>query len=173
MTAAYDVCLTIESCIDILDWLLESLKQKKGGPIGDDAFQVMRIRSGLPDWDRELSEEHNLYETRLTNMVSFTKGGYTGQETISWLDTNDSVQRYLMVIEMDEQPDEKLPLKVLFNDDPIGKLTSYVFDPLSKKHLGLGYIDRSYTVEGMNLRIEVALGEKRISGGLKLPVRGI
>ncbi len=171
LTTAYDICLSKDAFIKTVDWVLESLKQIGGGPVGEDAFQVVRIKSGLPDWNCELAEDHNLYEARLTNMVSFTKGGYTGQETISWLDTYDKVQRYLMIVEMEEEPDKKLPLKILFNNDHIGKLTSYAFDPLAKKHLGLAYIDRGYTVDGLNLSIEVKLGEKRIAGGLRTPFR--
>jgi len=171
ITEAYDICLSDLHKIESAEWLLEEVEKWEGGLIGENAFEVIRIQSGMPAWECELTEEYNPYEARLLNAVSFTKGAYTGQEVISCLDTYDQVQRYLMIVEMDEQPKHKLPLQVIFNNDPIGNLTSYAYDPLAKKHMGLAYIDRAYTVEGLNLRVEVELGGKRISGGLKQPDR--
>lgn len=167
----YDICLSEMYAIEAADWLLEEVKKQGGGLIGQDAFEVLRIQSGMPARGRELTEDYNPHEARLLNAVSFTKGAYTGQETISWLDTSDQVQRYLMVVEMEEKPRQQLPLRVMFNEDPIGKLTSYTYNPLTKKHVGLAYIKRPYTIEGLNLRIEVDLGSKRIGGGLKQPGR--
>ena len=167
----YDICLPEMYAIEATDWLLEETLKQGGGLIGQEAFEVIRIQSGMPARGRELTEEYNPYEARLLSAVSFTKGAYTGQETISWLDTTDQVQRYLMIVEMEEKPQNKPPLRVMFNEDAIGNLTSYTYDPLAKKHVGLAYIKRPYTIEGLNLRVEVDLGSKRIGGGLKQPGR--
>ena len=167
----YDICLPEMYSVEAADRLLEEVKKQDGGLIGQEAFEVVRIQSGMPARGRELTEDYNPYEARLLNAVSFTKGAYTGQETISWLDTTDQVQRYLMIVEMEEKPRQKPPLRVMFNEDPIGNLTSYTYDPLAKKHVGLAYIKRPYTIDGLNLRVEVELGSKRIGGGLKQPGR--
>ncbi len=170
-TETYDICLPDRYAVEAADRLLEEAKKQGGGLIGQEAFEVIRIQSGMPARGRELTEEYNPYEARLLNAVSFTKGAYTGQETISWLDTTDQVQRYLMIVEMEEKPQQKLPLRVMFNEDPIGNLTSCTYDPLVKKHVGLAYIKRSYTIEGLNLPVEVEQSNKRISCGLKYPSR--
>lgn len=168
---AYDICLSEEHKIETAAWLLENVIEFGGGLIGDEAFQVIRIQSGMPAWDKELQETHNPYETRLLNAVSFTKGVYTGQEALSLLDNFGQVQQYLMIVEMEACPKQKPPLRVLFNNDPIGNLTSFTYDPLHKKHVGLAYIDRSYAVEGLDLAIEVEQKDVRIPGGLKHPLR--
>jgi len=168
---AYNICLPAEQSLNPIEWLFEAADRLKGGLIGHSAFEVVRIRSGLPQWDGELTSEYNPFEAGLTHTLSFTKGAYTGQEMISWMDADDRVQRHLMVLELKERPAHKPPLPVLFNEDPIGKLTSYVYDPLNKKHLALGYIKSSFTVEGLNLQVEIDLGSKRIQGGLIPPLR--
>lgn len=168
---AYDICLAQDHKTEMAEWLIEMVEEQGGGLVGDEAFQVIRIQSGMPSLDREVQGQHNPYEARLLNAVSFTKGTYTGQEALSLLDNYDQVQRYLMIVEMDARPRKKPPLKVMFNNDPIGNLTSFTYDPLNKKHIGLAYIDRSYTVKGLDLSIEVDQGSSRIPGGLRHPLR--
>ncbi len=72
---------------------------------------------------------------------------------------------------MDEKPQQELPLKVVFNNDAIGKLTSYTYNPLAKKHVGLAYIDSAYTIDGLNLTIELEVGSGRINGDMRHPYR--
>ncbi len=166
---AYNICLAAEDSYSVAEWLLDALKEQSGSLAGHAAFEVIRIDSGLPRWNSELTSEYNPFEAGLTHVVSFTKGAYTGQEVISWIDAADRVQRHLMVVELKERPVFKPPLPVLFNEDPIGKITSYTYDPLHKKHLALGYIRRPYTADGLNIQVEVDLGSRRIRGGLKQP----
>lgn len=170
-TAAYDICLADTFEMETLDWILEGVHAAGGGLAGIQTFEVLRIESGLPCRKRELCGEYNPHEARLLKAVSFTKGAYTGQETISWLDTDGTVQRYLMIVEMKEKPKSHPPITVRYNDDPIGKLTSLTYDPISQKHVGLAYIDRPYTVEGLNLAIEVDGMDHKINGGLRPPLR--
>ncbi len=167
--SAYNICLTTENSHSTVEWLLDAVKGFSGGMAGYAAFEVIRIDSGIPQWNSELTSEYNPFEAGLTHVLSFTKCAYTGQEVISWIDAADRVQRHLMVLELKERPVSKPPLPVLFNEDPIGKITSYTYDPLHKKHLALGYIRRPFTVDGLNLQVEVDLGSRRIQGGLKPP----
>ncbi len=166
---AYNICLPAAESVSITEWLLGAVKGFAGGLAGHSAFEVIRIDSGLPQWNAELTTEYNPFEAGLTHVVSFTKGAYTGQEVISWIDAADRVQRHLMVLELKERPVFKPPLPVLFNEDPIGKITSYTYDPLHNKHLALGYIRQPFTADGLNLQVEVDLGSRRIRGGLRHP----
>lgn len=165
----YNICLPAERCIDIADWLKDRLQEFDGGMIGDTAFQIARVESGMPDWGTELNENYNPHEARLVNAVSFTKGCYTGQEVIARLDNYDKVQKYLMIIEMQEAISESTPFDVYLEDEKIGVLTSYAFDPLSNRSVGLGYIKKMYAHDNYNLQVEVDIGDRRIESILRLP----
>ena len=80
--------------------LLDQLNLLDGKLIGDKAFQITRVESGMPDWSTEITQDYNPLEARLIHAISFTKGCYTGQEVIARLDTYDKVQKYLMIIEL-------------------------------------------------------------------------
>lgn len=169
MVPAYNFCFSQNESYDIAVWLKEELDKRQGSMLGDKGFQIMRIESGMPDWRTELTGEYNPHEARLLNAVSFTKGTYTGQEIIACADIFDKVQRYLMIVELNEHPDLKPPLDIYLHDEKIGLLTSYVTDPLIGRHVGLGYVQKRYAVDDLNLIVEISAGQKRVKSSLKLP----
>ena len=166
---AYNICLSADRCLEVIEQLRKKLVEFDGGMIGNTAFQITRIKSGMPDWGTELSEDYNPHEARLLKAVSFTKGCYTGQEVIARLDTYDKVQKYLMIIEMQEEVGMSTPFDVYLDDEKIGILTSYAFDPLEKRSIGLGYIKKIYAHDDYNLQVEVDIGDRRIESILRLP----
>ena len=167
---AYNFCLPVAEGKEIFQWIASQLPQNNGRMTGDQAFQIMRIESGMPDWGSELTEEYNPHEARLIKAVSFTKGCYTGQEVIARLDTYDKVQKYLMIITLEEQIFAEPPFDIFYDNENIGTLTSYAYDPISKKSVGLGYIKKNLSVAEFKIKLDVVVNGKSIQAGLKIPV---
>jgi folate-binding protein YgfZ len=165
---AYNFCFSTANAARIFARLEEIVREFDGMLVGDTAFQVVRVESGMPDWGTEISQEYNPHEARLNHAISYTKGCYTGQEVIARLDTYDKVQKYLMIIELDRKMVHQPPLEVFIDDESVGHLTSYVFDPVSNRSVGLGYIQKMYTIQS-DIYIEVQAEAGRIPGKLKLP----
>lgn len=170
---AYNFCLPIELGEKIFEWITDSLKTFNGVLVGDHAFQIIRVESGMPDWGSELTEDYNPHEARLINAVSFTKGCYTGQEVIARLDTYDKVQKYLMIIDLQEQVFAEPPFDIFYDNALIGKLTSHVYNPESNKSIGLGYIKKNLTVADFDLDVNVLISGKLIPAGLRIPFSNI
>jgi len=166
---AYNIWMPADRSVEILEWLRKRLNAFEGGMIGNTAFQITRIESGMPDWGTELTEDYNPHEARLLKAVSFTKGCYTGQEVIARLDAYDKVQKYLMIIEMQDIIDVSAPFDVYLDDEKIGVLTSFAFDPLENRSVGLGYIKKMYARDDYKLKVEVDVGDRRIAAVLRLP----
>jgi len=165
----YNFCLPVNEATPIFEWLVSEINTFGGSLIGDDAFQLLRIESGMPDWGTELTEEYNPHEARLIDAVSFTKGCYTGQEVIARLDTYDKVQRYLMIVELDKRLYEEPPFDIFYDNEQIGILTSYAYNPLNNSCQGLGYIKKNLAVADFDIQIEVKSGNDTITGHLKIP----
>ena len=165
---AYNFCFPVKNAEKIAAFLVENINKLDGCIVGDNAFQIIRVESGMPDWGTEITQDYNPHEARLTNAISFTKGCYTGQEVIARLDTYDKVQKYLMIIELSEKISSLPPLDVFIEDEAIGHLTSYVFNPVSTRSVGLGYINKMYTTEN-SIYVEIFNGERRVPGKLFLP----
>ena len=169
LVPAYNICLPAETGNEFTAWVMDKILISGGSLMGNNAFQVIRLESGMPDWGTELTDEYNAHEAQLLNAVSFTKGAFTGQEALAWLDTNDRVQRYLMIIDIHGPLHDEPPLDILYENEIIGRLTSYAYDPLNERHVGLGYIKKSYAVEDFNLLVEVHETKRCIPADLRLP----
>jgi len=165
---AYNFCFSKDEAQQIFSGIINSIHEWNGSLIGDDAFQILRVESGMPDWETEITEEYNPHEARLIKAVSFTKGCYTGQEVIARLDTYDKVQKYLMIIDINEKIEQACPIDVYIENDLIGKLTSYTYNPLTGNNVGLGYIKKMYTIEN-NIYVEIATKNKRVPAKLRKP----
>jgi len=165
---SYNFCLDRENAERIVSVISATINEMGGSWIGDTAFQIIRVESGMPDWGTEITQDYNPHEARLLNAVSFTKGCYTGQEVIARLDTYDKVQKYLMIIDLDQQLEPQKSYEVYIEDELIGNLTSHVFNPVSIKSIGLGYINKMYTMEN-NIYVEISTENGRIPGKLRKP----
>lgn len=169
LVPAYNICVPMTIGEEFTTWLTQKVFMSGGSLMGHNAFQIIRVESGVPERESELSEEFNAHEARLLNAVSFTKGAFTGQEVLAWLDTNDRVQRYLMIIDIHGSISAEPPINVFYENESIGKLTSYAYDPLNERHVGLGYIRKNYAVANFNLLVELDEGGRRIPASLRLP----
>lgn len=168
---AYNLFFSNNDAWSIIPTVLEHLNDFKGKLIGDVAFQTIRVESGMPDWGTEITQDYNPHEARLTHAISFTKGCYTGQEVIARLDTYDKVQKYLMIVELSEKISQLPPLEVYIDEEQVGHLTSYTYNPVTQKSLGLAYIKKMYTTEN-DLYVEVQTEQSKIPAKLRIPPQG-
>lgn len=65
-------------------------------PTGTDAFEALRIESGLPRFGRELTPDYIPLETGLWDDVSFHKGCYIGQEIIARMESRGRIAKKLV-----------------------------------------------------------------------------
>jgi folate-binding protein YgfZ len=84
----------------------------------------------------ELTEDYNPLEAGLWESISFNKGCYIGQETITRLNTYQGVKQQLWGIRLQGSATPGTPITV--GDDKVGILTSLV--DTAAGPLGLGYI---------------------------------
>lgn len=86
------------------DAVWDALRAHGARPAGLDAFEIARIEAGRPEWgiemdDSTLAQEANMEEL---HAISFTKGCYTGQETVARVHFRGHVNRHLRGLRFDE-----------------------------------------------------------------------
>ncbi|MBD3880630.1 folate-binding protein YgfZ [Phormidium tenue FACHB-886] len=105
-------------------------------PLGEQAWEELRIAEGRPVPGRELTEDVNPLEAGLWDTISLSKGCYIGQETIARLHTYKGVKQQLWGVRLSQPAEPETPI---FNgEEKIGKLTSCV--ETEAGWLGLAYI---------------------------------
>lgn len=136
--------------------LWKALIEAEAIPLGEKAWEQLRICQGRPMPGTELTEDYNPLEAGLWNTVSFNKGCYIGQETIARLNTYNGVKQQLWGLTLDvmNEPGVLIYLK----DQKIGVLTSVVETP--KGFFGLGYIKTK--AGGAGLTVKVGEGHARV-----------
>jgi len=124
--------------------------------MGEETYETLRIESGIPTIGRELSELYNPLEAGMTQLISFTKGCYIGQEVIARLDTYDKVQRHLVGLTFDGTPGDgggSLEVHDPAEGRKIGAVTSLAWSPSLGRTIGLAYVRTSFAVPGADVRV--------------------
>ena len=131
--------------------LWETLVEAGASPIGEQAWNQLRIRQGRPLPGQELTEDYNPLEAGLWYTVSLNKGCYIGQETIARLHTYKGVKQQLWGIKLTQPvaPDSTITV----GEERVGTLTSYAQTP--DGHFGLAYI----RTKAIQPELEVQIGE--------------
>ncbi len=141
-------------------------------PIGERAFDLLRIEAGIPRYGWEMSEAVNPWEVNLQEYINFEKGCYIGQEVILRLNTYQKVQKHLMALALSNAAQVAPGHKLYLGEQQAGVVTSLAQRPTSGETIGLGLIRRAFATSGMELRVVAKGGEQIASATLgTLPTR--
>lgn len=94
---------------DVIDGDLDAIVARAGraggGLVGEEAWELARLRAARPGYGADFDETTYPQEAGLTaTAVSFTKGCYLGQEVICMLENRGQVRRRLVQLEGDALP---------------------------------------------------------------------
>lgn len=150
----FDLFISNENIVSVFDALV-----KVGAkPVGQTAFNLLRIEAAVPEYGIDMDEDIILLETGLETAVSYTKGCYLGQEPIARIHHRgrDQTAKRLagLVISSEEVPPAKAKV---FNKDgkEIGYITSAGFSPILSKVVALAYLKRNNFTVGLNHSVEI------------------
>ncbi|TAD77980.1 MAG: folate-binding protein [Oscillatoriales cyanobacterium] len=130
--------------------LWEAIAQAGALPLGESAWEQLRIEQGRPKPGCELTEDYNPLEACLWSAVSLNKGCYIGQEAIARLDTYKGVKLNLWGFALAQVVDCPAPIRL--GEDKVGTLTSCVATELGA--IGLGYLRTKVGGAGLSVTIE-------------------
>jgi tRNA-modifying protein YgfZ len=107
------------------------------------ALECARILAGWPRLGAEVDEKTIPQEVRFDELggVSYTKGCYTGQETVSRLHFRGHVNRSLRGLLFDGEPADG-PYGVTRLDQEAGRVTSLMWMPAAGRWIGLAMLRR-------------------------------
>ncbi|MDP3062831.1 MAG: folate-binding protein [Chloroflexota bacterium] len=109
-------------------------------PMGEEAWQALRVERGVPIHGHELTEQYNPLEAGLAACVSFDKGCYIGQEVIARLDTYKKLQRRLVRLRFPPGAAVAEGDALEQGGKRVGVLTSVATRPADGAVLAIGYV---------------------------------
>jgi len=134
-------------------------------PIGERAFDLLRVESGRPRYGVELSKDFIPLEVALWDDVSFTKGCYTGQEIIARMESRKRLAKKLVGL---RSVGAITPGKSIRADGrSIGKVTSAAKRP-NGDSIALGVIKPTHAEIGTQVMVD---GDPAVDGEVtSLPI---
>jgi len=130
-TLAHDG-FAIRAGIEVRDTLWARLAEAGAGRAGPGVWDVARVEAGLPEWGIDIDESTIPQEAGLDALgaISYTKGCYTGQETVARIHFRGHVNRLLRGLRLDGAPLPNAGSQLLDAEGkPVGDLRSIVRSP--------------------------------------------
>ena len=123
-------------------------------PVGIQALDTLRVEAGIPWYGRDVDETLIFPETRLEQLVSFTKGCYIGQEVVARVKYRGHINRGLsgLVLEGDRVP--AAGARVVAEGKDIGRVTSAVRSYALGRPIALGYVRREHFEPGSPVDVD-------------------
>jgi len=123
--------------------------------VNEEAFEVLRIESGIPRYGVDMNETTVVLETGLDDAVNFKKGCYVGQEIIARIHFRGHVAKKLTGLSLEEEGTIKPQDKIKSADGTkeIGRITSATFSPELNKTIALGIARYEHLANGTDVLI--------------------
>jgi folate-binding protein YgfZ len=128
----------------------KALQEHNVEQLSGESYLVLRVETGQPEADYELSDDYTPLEIGLRSAISDTKGCYTGQEVIARQITYDKVTRQMVGLQLKSLVD--VGEKVWADGKAVGTVTSVVESPRFGP-IALAVIKRPYNEPGESLQV--------------------
>lgn len=111
-------------------------------PIGLNAWDIVRLEMGEPRYGLELDDSIMPPEANMEYAISYNKGCYVGQETITRIKSYGHVNKNLFGFVLTNAMKPPYKAKITLNGIEEGYITSSVYSPYFKAQIALGYLRR-------------------------------
>ena len=160
--AGFDLFVPTDALAAVLDKLVAAAKAVGGRLAGFRALETARFEAGLPRFGVEMDETHLPPEAGLDrDAISYTKGCYTGQETIARIRTYGQVTKALRGLRLADDL-AVLPVKgdkLVKDGREVGTIVSALKSPTYGCNLALGYVRKECNAPGTELTLRTAAVE--------------
>jgi aminomethyltransferase len=146
---------------EVLPSLWEQARQAGAQPLGQAAYDILRVEAGYAAYGRELSLEYIPLETGLWDAVSFRKGCYVGQEIIARMESRGRIAKHLRGLRLSAAVKTPQPLQM--DGKQVGTLTSLVNSPRFGT-IGLAYVRAAHSEPGT----PIGIADREVTGQVVL-----
>lgn len=124
-------------------------------PVGSDALELLRIKSGIPCYGVDIRERDLPQETEQARALNFNKGCYIGQEIVERIRSRGAVHRKFSGFVLEGDAATSPAAKIVAGEKDVGEITSVAsFGSVQNaKTVALGYIRREVGTPGREVTI--------------------
>jgi folate-binding protein YgfZ len=130
------------------EWWKRCCDQGSAVAAGIDAFESVRIESGVPWHGRDVTGDTLALEAPYETAISFRKGCYLGQEVMERVTARGHVNRKLVGVEVAEGTVLTPGAALFAGDREVGRLTSVAHSWRLARMIALAYVRREHLLPG-------------------------
>jgi len=150
----YELYVPKDQACEVWEALLKAGASHGLKPVGLGARDLLRLDMGYFLYGNDLREETTPIEAGAEWVVNFEKGSFIGDKTLKAQVEQGTDQR-LVGFELLEKAVPRHGMRVLFEGEEIGQVTSGNLSPILQKGIGLAYVNRFHAGIGSAVDIEV------------------
>jgi folate-binding protein YgfZ len=155
----YDILVPKSGLKDVWDFLLLKGEFHSLSPFGLESLNILRVEAAIPEYGIDIDESNMLLETGLDDVVSFTKGCYTGQEAVAMATYRGHVSKKLSLLSFSRDVPFFSGEKVFAQDKEIGTLSSVVESETFDSKIALACIKYGFFEKGMPVEVKTEQGK--------------
>lgn len=137
-------------------------------PAGAQAYDVLRIESGIPWHGRDVTADTLALEAPYEAAISFRKGCYLGQEVMERVTARGHVNRRLVGLTIEGETPPPPGVKLRAGDREVGWVTSAAWSWRLGTVVALGYVRREHLEPGSVVTVDGASGARATVRALPL-----
>ena len=149
----YEIYASIESLIKIWEKLIEKGSQHGLVPAGLGCRDTLRLEMNYLLYGNDIDQEITPIEAGLGWITKFDKGDFIGRESI--MQKKDKISKHIFCFSMLDRAIPRKGCDIIYNDRNIGYVTSGTMSPITKKGIGIGYIEKSHYNLDSTLKINI------------------
>lgn len=131
---------------------LNELKDRNAVEISDELNEVRRVENGEPKYGVDADETTIVPELGISDLISYNKGCYIGQEIIARIHFRGHVAKRLTGLILEEKVEPNAELKSIEGKNA-GKITSVIFSPKLGKYIALAFVRYDYLAADTELKV--------------------
>ena len=131
-------------------------------PCSQAALEIVRLELGYPWYGVDITDDNLPQEVeRTSQVISFTKGCYLGQETVARIDALGHVNKTLCGVAFTSEVVPAAGIELHSGEKVVGQVTSAAWSPQLGRPLALAYVRRGHNTPGTAL--QSSLGEATVA----------
>ena len=149
----YEIYAHSDSLKKIWEKLIEEGSQHGLIPAGLGCRDTLRLEMNYLLYGNDINQKTNPIEAGLGWITKLDKGNFIGRESI--IKKKDKITRRIFCFSMLDRAIPRIGCDVVYDNKSIGKVTSGTMSPMTKKGIGIGYIEKSHYKLNSKIKINI------------------
>jgi aminomethyltransferase len=149
----FELFVPIEHAVKVWEGILEAGEADGVKPIGLAARDSLRFEACMPLYGHEINATTSPVEAGLNFALSLNKD-FIGRDALL-KQKQEKTERALVGFELVDKGVAREGYPVVYNGQEVGKVTSGMFSPTTKKYLGMAYVPRAISARDTEIEIMI------------------